>query len=346
MMPIAMMALSYSSVPIHRDYFKTNTSTSKILYKQSLIFLITVPACCIICALLALQYSFTSVILCLSIFFAEKCFDEKLRFLNYNKKMKKWEVTQLIRSVWLMPGLIIAINFEEKYELISSVSIATTVLIGLLLYRKKVSIFLTNNFQIENFHHLYKSSPYLVAALTIGTFRHLPKIIVTQYFEKFAHFFLIVAQATQVFPIIYNLFYQVPYRKMMSMKPKLYSRVMLDKNTKLSKVALLLVIISLSLTIASSIHIEIIILTVAVADAMFFSIITNYTGNLSWLMERTAILSYSLKYFILVIALQLIATYFILHLYPSDIELYIITLSLVATLIVKIIQNDLKHACS
>lgn len=342
MLPIAMMALAYSSIPIHRDYFKKNTSKSKTLYQQSLIFLITLPACCIVFALLASQYSFTSIILCLTIFVAEKCFDEKLRFLNYNKNMKKWEITQLIRSVWLIPGLIIAVNFEKNYELISSVSIAITAMVGLLVYRQKVSLFLSNNFKIETFYHLYKSIPYFAAGLTVGTFKHLPKVIVTQYFDKFAHFFLIAAQATQMFPIIYNLFYQVPYRKLMSMKPKLYSRVMLDKNAKLSRFALLLVIVSLSLSIGSNIHVEMIILTVAVADAILFAVITNYTSNLSWLTERTEILRYSVKYFILVITFQVIATYFILQLYPNAIELYIIILSLAATVIVQIVKNDLK----
>lgn len=342
MLPISMLALTYSSLPIHRDYFKTNTSTSKKLYNQSLIFLFILPACCIVFILLTLQYSFASVILCLSIFIAEKCFDENLRFLNYYKKMKRWEITQLIRSVWLIPGLVIAINYENNYELISSASIASTVLVGLLIFRRKVSIFMRKNFQIDNLRHLYRSLPYLAAGLTVGTFKQIPKIVVTQYFEKYAHFFLIVAQATQLIPIIYNLFYQVPYRKLMSIKPRLYSRVMLQKNAKLCRFASLLVITSLILNIESSIHPEMLIILVAISDAVLFSVITNYTSNVSWILDRAEILSYSLKYLILVFFIQLIATFIALQLNRSDVALYIITLSIAAILIVRIIQNDLK----
>ena len=342
MLPIAMLALTYSSLPIHRDYFKTNTPTSKKLYNQSLIFLFILPACCIVAILLTLQYSLASVIVCISIFIAEKCFDEKLRFLNYYKKMKRWEITQLIRSIWLIPGLVIAINYENNYELISSAYVASTVLVGLFIFRRKVSLFMRKNFQIDNLYHLYRSLPYLGAGLTVGTFRQLPKIVVTQYFEKYAHFFLIVAQATQVIPIIYNLFYQVPYRKLMSIKPKLYSRVMLQKNSKLCRFAFLLIIISLLLNIESSVRPEILIILIAISDAVFFSVITNYTSNVSWILDRAKILLYSVKYLILVSSTQLIAIYIVLQLNRSDIALYVIALSIVTIIIVQIIQYDLK----
>lgn len=322
--PIAMLCLAVTSIPVHREYFKTSRHIDYIYYKHTVVVMAALFVLVMLVTLSLFSFQIHTIILIVSIFLIEKMYDEELRILNYNKKMKLWEIIQLSRSLWPLPIMFAAIVFDYDYEVsLSQLALVLAIVkVSILIARIDLNISYVN---IAIIKILRASIPYATGAIYSGILRQAPRIVVTQIFNELAHLYMFISQCAQIIPVLYNTIYQVPYRKLMSRKTSLYLKVLNDVNLKVMLFSLIVATATIMFEyIGFGVSVSLNLSLLLIAEALINSVKSNYLGCLVWMCDRIEflkvmlVLSASFSFFLFAIVFSLTHDIFTMSLYQLE----------------------------
>lgn len=300
-LPIAMMVLTITSIPVHLDYFKSkvskecNNSYAKpymsALTWLMLLVLVLLPLILIKFNLVENLYLIGSIC---CVFLIEKLADETSRFLEFNKNYKKWLLIQVLRSVWLFfPVIVAQIGYDYNKSFLLFAIIALSYMI--IAFAKTLSFVLC--FKLEGLTLIYKNLFYIVGSILPASHRQGPRIIIAKLYPEYAHVFLAVAQLCQSVSLVFNVKFQIPYRKIIARRTMTFHKI-----TKSVMLKFLIASGSISMTYAFIMAFNIdekypqgfllvlILIPILMADAISFAILSVYLGYLQWIEDRVSVL--------------------------------------------------------
>ncbi len=304
--PIAALLLALSAVPVHRKLFKSgfNNKVNVSGYNDAIGSLVLIFSALAFLCLLSIWSELLFVLTVVCLFVVEKAADEYLRALNYKKKMYLWELIQLIRAGWLVPVVIVGILLgPQNYVLWLSVAISAAALVTVVTVIVKLD--LSDKFVLyrNSVKLIWTEFPYLSGSVLSGAVRQLPRIVVTQFFEQYSHVYMIVSQITQIIPVLYNVIFQVPYRKIMARKYNLYYLSIQSVNRRILLLAVVVFLVT-ALVYWSLGYYEIFFF-ILVSEALVYAVLSNTLGLYVWKCSSKDVFN---NYFLLmVIWLALVA---------------------------------------
>ncbi|HEY0596050.1 hypothetical protein, partial [Sphingopyxis sp.] len=278
--PIAALALTASSVPVHSQYMVATPNTPNLRalersYVSGLLYISVISVAVLFLSLILIWkgVSLELVAITLSMFVIEKFSDELTRFYEFQKKYSRWFIAQSVRSIWLLVP-VACYNLGADYLhsfFIASMSIAVITLVNFFF-----STHLRPSLSPTGWQAIRTNAVFLSSSFLLAIHRQAPRIAVAFAFPKVAHFFQIVAQVGQVVSLLFNVKYVIPYRAVMSRRPRLFERMLSAAFLKIIQAVIaMLVLASLAIPVADlplGHEIMMVALTVAmVADALAFS---------------------------------------------------------------------------
>lgn len=283
--PIVMLALAVSSIPVHRKLYQLNINDPLLTeeYQKRIALITTLSLMLLSIILLILNFRCELIILICSWFVVEKACDELARNYTYRKNIFGWAVVQTSRSTWLLPLLAALLvltgssakNFLLIYPVTISGLVAVVFLFNLKWNRK---LFPTTRDCLD----LIKLSPYLSSSILSGIIRQGPRLAVNNALPQMAHLYILATQFSQVVQLIYNVFYHIPYRKIISKRPFLYLANLGHVNRFLEYIALALLAISMALLMCDQYSAGIIL--GALSESMLLAILNNKIIVLIWIV--------------------------------------------------------------
>lgn len=297
-LPIAMMALTISSIPVHLDYYQTRDSIGSRFadeYSSALATIIIAVIPILACVLVLIDPHMGTVLIaatCMT-FLIEKLSDESSRMLEFRKAFGYWFFVQLMRSSWLL--LPIMFYFAgATYELaFLATSIAFT-LIALAVFWRVTRLVLLP--KIASIRQIRTKIIFLAASFLPASYRQIPRIMITRLFPDYAHLYLSTAQLAQAVALIFNVRFQIPYRKAIARKTVLFQRW---RHRLMMKFLLFPAIIAPLWLVASfglaakglpEIQFALLLLPLMVADALTFAILAVHMDYLQWLRHEARLM--------------------------------------------------------
>lgn len=295
-LPIAALAVTISAVPVHIDFFRSHADHPDYQrqtesYVSALTSLILLSAVVLI-STLAIMPSGLNAVLIASIcftFISEKLADEISRAFEFRKAFVKWFLVQCSRSVWLfLPIVAGLLGRDYAASFLLSAVLATIFMLWLFSVVTKLrprlswsSILLIRNNII-----------FLAGNFLPASYRQVPRITVTKFFPEQAHIFLAVAQICQGVALIYSVKFQIPYRKIIARRARMFQRRI--------RPATINMILGISVVFAGYLAMSLfgiggdivemklaaILVPLMMADSLMFGILSTHLGFLPWFVNR------------------------------------------------------------
>lgn len=300
-LPLAMMALMVSSIPVHLDYFKSQAThpdrkrlahsyVSGLTWICLLSLLILAP----LLVLLPLKLSGTIVLSVCLVFITEKLADETSRALEFRKAFVKWFLVQSLRSGWMAIPIVLSlagVSYETAFLLMSGFACA----LMFQLYLKVLG--LRPRLSREGFGLIRDNLVFLAGSFLTASYQQLPRVVIAKMFPEQAHIYLALAQVTQGVNLVFNVRFQIPYRRIIAHKPLTFQRrlkpAMLWILAPSSVVALIYLVLPILIDVTSLPNgmLAALLVPAMVANALTFSILGSYLGYLQWFARKSHVLS-------------------------------------------------------
>lgn len=292
--PIAMMVLLLSSIPLHADLYKQKTQASVEIaksYGSSLILLVFFTNIILVSILNFFQFS--NMIICLIVltFLIEKFCDEICRYYEFNKKYYLWFIFQLVRSGWFLVAIsfgLLGFTYDK-----SAIGIGfLTCLLSIMLFYKIIDT--KFSFKISDINIIWSKFIYIFGAFMPASYRQIPKILVSSIYPNYAHAYIAISQIAQGTTLLFNIKYQIPYRKVIARKPYLFQRRKHPLMIRVLVIALLFSILwsFISLVLLkepfslSSINFYLLLVPIICIESLFFAVLSAHLGYLLWIGEK------------------------------------------------------------
>lgn len=292
-LPVAAMALTMSSVPVYLEFMRTtehhpDRPEIERNYISSLL-MTTLIALLILC--LVLLWSRAGVVLLISIvatFIIEKFSDELTRYYEFKRQYNRWLVTQLWRSAWLFIPIGFALAGWNYKILFLSFALLTAVWTVTKFF---LAIKLRLAFNLRSWNVIRTNSPFLSSSALLAAHRQVPRIAVAHFFPHYAHAFQAISQIGQGASLIFNVRFQIPYRKVIARRTVQFERLFRPVFLRLAVVTLALMIIGILIPgLAGYLAPRKLLFFGALgfamtADALAFSLFSTYLGYLPWFVR-------------------------------------------------------------
>ncbi|WP_128690615.1 hypothetical protein [Chromohalobacter israelensis] len=295
-LPIAMMALTLSSIPVHIDYYKSNAADFpaeffKLQYASGLGCLIIISLLALVCIMSIPAFGFGGVFIAITCFsfLLEKQSDEISRALEFRKNFLGWFLVQLLRSGWVFIPLIAAFlgfGYESFYLIFSMLGVVLVTII----FRKVVGFF--PYFSMGGIDSIRKNMVFFFGSFLPASYRQLPRILIARMYPEQAHAFIALSQFSQGVGVLFNVRFQIPYRKIIARRPLMFQRILepvMKKILLIPAVVVFLYIatpIYLDLSTVPSLIQSVFFLPVVIADALVFSILSAHLGYIHWFANK------------------------------------------------------------
>lgn len=292
--PIAALALTASSIPVHTQYMMATSKSPNIEFLErsyvSALLYITLIGSIVLFIILHLIFKTSHlymVQIVISTFLVEKFSDELTRFYEFQKKYMMWLIAQTVRSAWLLFPIVLYISgydYEMSFYAVSSSFALLSFFCFFFLARLRPSLAMSGWVAIRT-NAIFLSHSFLLAI-----HRQVPRIVVAFSFPGMAHFFQILAQAGQAVSLLFNVRFVVPYRAIMSRHPLMVERRFSRTYMRLIQLAIGMLLLAAAGLLFSGFRFgyEILLAALAIAmiaDALAFSLMSTYWGYLPWLVS-------------------------------------------------------------
>lgn len=218
--------LALTSIPVHIRTYQILSSAKTFLIERD-IYLSAVTLLTLVGMIVtAFTVSFIDsdsaplvFIIVLAAYLVERITDELARYVEFQKRFGFWCFIQTVRSGWLL--LAMALSLVGLDYQIAALIIVCALNIGYLIgLSVKLSDFRLN---LSGVIGLLKTSTiYVPTAILLGTARQIPRIFVARTFPEMVHLFVVLSQFSQGVSLLYNVKFLMPWRKVISRKPRLF----------------------------------------------------------------------------------------------------------------------------
>lgn len=225
--PVAMLALTLSSIPVHLSYYQSTGGTEPAKareYASGLTIVITSTFLLLATILTFLDGQMGSLLVSATciVFLIEKFSDESSRMLEFRKAFRSWFLVQLMRSGWMIVpvGLYLCGADYGVAFLVSAVVVAA---VSALVFVNVTGVM----FEVgrSGLDIIRRRLIFLAASFLPASYRQIPRIMITRLFPDYAHVYLATAQLAQAAALLFNVRFQIPYRKAIARKTILVQRL-------------------------------------------------------------------------------------------------------------------------
>ena len=276
-MPIAMLLLAVTSVPVHREYYKSKSKFTCDQYVSSILIIILPMIIFLIANIIHGPNELISFII--SILIIEKIGDEAGRLATYEKNLKKWVVSQTIRFHWFIPILFLTNNENKEFIQLIILSVAAIALSKILSELITESTTFNGRVGIAN---IKNNIGYLTGSLFSGIIRQLPRIYISKFHPNFAHGYILVGQVMQLSSLAYNAKYIIPSRKLQAKKSRRFYRYLKRVNKPIEFTAHVTFILGLLLTLSTDAQPYPLIVLFLSIEALLLLLISSISGLSMW----------------------------------------------------------------
>jgi len=304
-LPIAAMALTLSSIPVHLEYFRSHSNhpdygekADKYISAISLLTLLSAIILIVTLSIIPLDLNGIIIAAICFTFISEKLADETSRALEFRKAFFKWFLIQALRSGWMFVPVLLALAGMSYAVMFLFLSLLSC---GLMLATFRVVTGLRPTLKRIGLPLIRMNMVFLVGSVLPASYRQGPRIVVSSLFPDQAHIFLAIAQLCQGITLIYNVRFQVPYRKLIARRTMLFQRRLYPFIFKLIIAVWILTSGYIILAFMGSemkfegIILAIVLAPIMVAEALTFGVLSTYLGFLPWCVSRReALLTYLL----------------------------------------------------
>lgn len=312
-LPIAMMALTISSIPVYIDYYRAEQSNParQAMGEQYIsgLLWVTLISLAVLAAVLIVadlgMGGWLIVATCL-VFLIEKASTEVSRMLEFRKAFVKWFLVQIARSGWML--LPIMASFAgQSYERAFVVSAALATVVFVVLFLKVTRLRIV--FDRHGLTAIRGNLIYLAGSIMPASYLQLPRILVARLFPEQAHIFLATAQLAQGVGLVFNVRFQIPYRQLIARKTQLFQKLVQPAILRLLLIPALIapfwMIGSILLAVDTLVGIALgtVLFPLLVADSLMFAILSAHLGYLPWFERRRRVF---VTYVINIIALMIL----------------------------------------
>lgn len=311
-LPIAMMVLMLSSIPVHLEYYKARiagpgSGRMAVQYKSglgwilcfSLLFLL--GGACL--PLVDLENNFVAVV-CLT-FLIEKFSDESSRSLEFKKNYFDWLLVQVLRSGWVFVPLLVGF-FGGRYE---ATYLAVSFIAAILSFLVFVRVTgLVPSLQLSGLVSIKANIVYFFGSFLPASYRQLPRLVIAKIYPEQAHTFIALSQLAQGVGVLFNVRFQIPYRKIIARKPLLFQRLMEPAMKKILTGSFLIAAVYMCAPMYLDLsdmegHLQILFFSpVIFADALAFCVLSAHLGYIQWLSQP----SRAIRFYILGASFELL----------------------------------------
>lgn len=298
-LPIAMMALTISSIPVHIDYFRAdqNNPARRAMgeqYVSGLLWVMLLSLAVLAPALFLADLGIDGWLITAtcSFFLIEKQADEISRMLEFNKAFRKWFLVQTARSGWmLVPIMASLVGFSYERAFVTSAALTTVAFAVLFLMVTRLRIV----FDRRGLASIRQNLIYLAGSVLPASYRQVPRILVARLFPEQAHIFLATAQLTQAVGILFNVRFQIPYRKLIARKTRVFQQLAQPAMLRLLLIPALIAPVwmggamLLSVNAWTGVALGVALFPLLVADSLMFAILAAHLGYLPWFERRSRV---------------------------------------------------------
>lgn len=297
LMPVAMMALTISSIPVHLDYFRSHAGMAGHIrlgqiYSSAFSWLTLVSLMVLAGLLMVLPLGFSPLLIsaiCLT-FLIEKLADETCRTLEFSKAFVKWFLVQSLRSGWFILPVGVSLTGADYGD--SFLAFAGLILILMALAFLRVTG-LRPRLGLDGMAEIGTNLVFLAGSLLSAGYVQLPRLLVAKLFPEQAHVYLATTQLCQGASLIFSVQYQIPYRKIIARRPKLFQRRMWPTMLRLLVPVVLTAILYLAgdasslLAYPSRDIVQVaLLLPILTADTLMLVVLSAHLGYLQWFVGK------------------------------------------------------------
>lgn len=302
LLPVAMMALTVSSIPVHLDYFRSHAGRAEYAllgrrYSDALSWLGLLSLFILAGLLLLLPLGFGPILIgatCLT-FLIEKLADETSRALEFRKAFVQWFLVQSLRSGWfILPIAVTMVGFGYKQWFLIFSGLICLLMFLTFLHITGLRPRLTK----EGLRPIRENLVFLVGSFLPAAYRQMPRLLVAKLFPEHAHLYLAIAQLCQGGSVIFTVRYQMPYRNLIARRPKLFQKRMWPVMRRLLVPVMILAlvylagaIIGLPILQQEEIVIAFLLLPILIADTIMFSVLGAHLGYIPWFAKKWSALT-------------------------------------------------------
>ena len=296
--PVAMLALTLSSIPVHLSYYQSTDGTEQAKaseYASGLTIVIASTFLLLATILTILDGQMGSLLVSATcmVFLIEKFSDESSRMLEFRKAFGSWFLVQLMRSGWMIipVGLYLCGADYEVAFLVSAVVVAA---VSALVFVKVTGVMFEmgrSGLDIIRCRLIFLAASFLPAS-----YRQIPRIMITRLFPDYAHIYLATAQLAQAAALLFNVRFQIPYRKAIARKTAIVQRLRHNLMMRILTIPALIVPVGLVVGFLnfpnelSSAWLTGLLLPLLVGDAIAFAILVAHMDYLQWLRGQANLL--------------------------------------------------------
>lgn len=298
-LPIAMMALMISSIPVHIDYYRAdqNNPARQSMgeqYISGLLWVTLISLAVLVPVMFVADFGMGGVLIAATglFFLIEKQADEVSRMLEFRKAFVKWFLVQTARSGWmLLPILASLAGLSYERAFVVSAALATVAFGVVFLRVTRLRIVLDR----RGLKAIRAKLIYLAGSVLPASYRQVPRILVARLFPEQAHIFLATAQLTQGVGLVFNVRFQIPYRKLIARKPRLFQKLAQPAMLRLLLIPALVAPIwmagamLLSVDGWTGIALGMALFPLLAADSLMFAILSAHLGYLPWFERRSRV---------------------------------------------------------
>ncbi|MEO9599262.1 hypothetical protein [Parasphingorhabdus sp.] len=330
-----MMALTISSIPVHREYYQNRMADAAhgLKYASALGVILLLGFAVLLGFLHLPQLAMNSVLVWATVFLflIEKLADEISRVLEFRKHFLSWFLAQALRSGWLLVPL--AASAAGATYILSFLIVSILMAGAFLFFFVRVIGFVPLP-RLKGFSLIRGNLVFLAGAFLAASHRQVPRILVARLFPEFAHIYLAIAQLAQGAALIFNVRYQIPYRKVIVRKTALFQKL---KHPLMVRMLVFPAIIAplcilglryVPMDDFSQTEMAIVLAPVLIADALVAAILAAHLGYLTWFADRKS------AFFTYLIALAIpLAVLLLFCVLPIDIQLTVFSLAGISILV-------------
>lgn len=310
-LPLATMALTITSVPVHLEYFRAADNhpqrariAARYISAVTMVTLLVVAGLVIVLPVLPLDLNALLVAAICLVFVSEKLADETSRALEFRKNFRGWFLVQLFRSGWLFLPILAAMGGQSYGIAFLAAALAASLVLLWLFIRVTGLIPRIGRAGIRP---IVENVVFLAGTFLPAAYRQGPRVMVAKLFPDYAHLFLALAQLSQGVTLVYNVRFQVPYRKLIARRTILFERRLRPVTRSLlaacGVAALIYLLVPLPEGRLNDTLLGAILVPLMTADAIVFAVLSTTLGLLPWFTaRRRAVATYLLCGAILVVA--------------------------------------------
>lgn len=296
-LPIVALAITFSSVPVHLDYYKSRPGDTAYRigardYMAGLTLIIILVFFSLATLLWILPSTLNNWLIAavLFSFVSEKLADETSRRLEFQKAFVGWLFVQIFRSGWFFIPIFAAL-FGARYE-ISFTLTALVAAISMYVVFNRVTR-LTPILSLAAFRVIRYNSIFVIGSFLPGAYRQLPRLFVSTVYPAQAHVFMTVAQISQGAALIFAVKYQIPYRKIIARKTVMFQRLL--NNIMKKFIFAILVFLPVYVFLANLVYdvstvrmyyLGLFLIPIMLTEAIVFALLQAHVGYLPWFANK------------------------------------------------------------